>query len=345
MNSRERTLAAIHGLPHDRVPVAQHNFAFAARHVGLTLKDFAFHPEKAAQALADTAHDFGYDCIIIDFDTSSLAEAMGAVVTFPGDESARIVETPLKSIQDAARLKIPDPHRDGRLPLWLETTRLLRRMLGNELAIMGRADQGPFSLLALLRDPQIFMMDLIEEPEEDVFAGLDICVKAGVAFAKAQLAAGADLTSIGDGFSGESVVSAKMYRQFSQPFERRYKEQLGDGLLSLHICGRSDNIVEGMVATGSEVLELDHLNNLDRSFGIVANRSCIFGNIDPSSVLYSGTPALVREKCRDAIESAKRNRARFVLCPGCLIMANTPPDNVQAMTDAAMEYGRRDDNV
>ena len=53
MNSRARTLAAINGLPHDRVPVAQHNFAFAARHAGLSMKEFAFHPEKAAQALAE----------------------------------------------------------------------------------------------------------------------------------------------------------------------------------------------------------------------------------------------------------------------------------------------------
>jgi len=189
------------------------------------------------------------------------------------------------------------------------------------------------------------MMDLMEEPEEDVFAGLDICVNAGVAFAKAQLAAGADLTSIGDSFAGESVISAKMYRQFAQPFERRYKEQLGDGLLSLHICGRSDNIIGDMVDTESDVLELDHLNNLDRSFGIVDKRCCIFGNIDPSSVLYSGNPALVREKCRMALESARQHQARFVLCPGCLVMGNTPPENLQAMTDAALEYGRRNDEI
>ena len=40
------------------------------------------------------------------------------------------------------------------MPLWLETTRILRRMVGDELAIMGRADQGPFGLLALLKCPR-----------------------------------------------------------------------------------------------------------------------------------------------------------------------------------------------
>lgn len=344
MNSRQRTLAAIHGLPHDRVPVAQHNFAFVVRHAGIGMKEFAFHPDKAAQALADAAYEFGYDCIIIDFDTCVLAEAMGATITFPGDEPARIATSPLKAIQEAGSLRVPDPQRDGRLPLWLETTRILRKIVGNELAIMGRADQGPFGLLGLLRDPQALMIDLVESPEEDLFAALNICVDAGVAFAKAQMEAGSDLTSIGDGLSGESLISPAMYMKFSQPFEKRYKQALGsDAILSLHICGRSNKIIEGMVDTGCEVLELDHHNDLDRSFGIVANRSCVFGNIDPSSVIYSGTPAFVKEKCRDVLESAKRHRARFVLCPGCLVMGNTPPENIQAMTDAAREFGARED--
>ena len=44
MNGRQRTLAAIRGEPHDRVPVAQHNFPFAARHVGLTQRQYRSDP-------------------------------------------------------------------------------------------------------------------------------------------------------------------------------------------------------------------------------------------------------------------------------------------------------------
>ncbi|MFZ2655575.1 MAG: uroporphyrinogen decarboxylase family protein, partial [Victivallales bacterium] len=99
-------------------------------------------------------------------------------------------------------------------------------------------------------------------------------------------------------------------------------------------------IVGGMVDTGAEVLELDHFNSLDTSFSLIKKRSCVFGNIDPSSVLCLGSKELVREKCREAILTAKKHKASFVLCPGCLVMANTPPENVRAMTDAAIEYGQ-----
>jgi uroporphyrinogen-III decarboxylase len=65
----------------------------------------------------------------------------------------------------------------------------------------------------------------------------------------------------------------------------------------------------------------------------------VFGNLDPSSVLSHGTPDTVLAASREAIETAKRLSARFVLCPGCLANADVPPANIQAMTDAAHRWG------
>lgn len=339
MNGRERTLAAIGGRAHDRVPVAQHNFPFAAHHAGLTMRQFREDPDRAARALAETAQDFGYDCIIIDFDTATLAQAMGAKLEFPADEPARVVRPAVSALEQVCALPIPDPNRDGRMPLWLETTRRLRQLAGNELAIMGRADQGPFGLLFLLLDSQQFLMDLMETTEKTIHAALAHCTQAGVAFAKAQLAAGADLTSIGDSAAGQSVVSPEIYNRRAQPFEEEYKRQLGPGLLSLHICGKTDQIVAGMVDTGAEVLELDHWNDLPATLAKTAQRTCVFGNLDPAAVLAHGTEKLVMAKSREVIVAARQAQARFVLCPGCTVMANTPPQNVAAMTKAAKEFG------
>ena len=56
---------------------------------------------------------------------------------------------------------MPDPQKDGRIGEWLETTQRLMDMIGDHVFIMGRADQGPFSLLALLRGAQNLMLDLM----------------------------------------------------------------------------------------------------------------------------------------------------------------------------------------
>ena len=180
-------------------------------------------------------------------------------------------------------------------------------------------------------------MDLMEVEEEVIQAALEHCTRVGASFARAQLEAGADITSIGDSAAGQSVVSPKVYQRFAQPMEKRYREFMGPGLLSLHICGKTDHIVAGMADTGAEILELDHWNDLQATFKAIGQRTCVFGNLDPSSVLVQGTPELVRQKSREAIEIARRTGGRFVLCPGCTVGANTPPENVRAMSEAARQ--------
>jgi len=340
LNSRELILKAIAGQPHDRIPVAQHNFTFCIKHCGVTMKQFRDNPTLAAKVLADTCYDFGYDCIIIDFDTCTLAEAMGSKLEFPELEPARVKNYFLKSMNDITKLSVPDPEKDGRLPIWLETTKELRRLVGDEKAIMGRADQGPFGLLFQLRQSEEMMIDLLTVDEKLIFQALDICVQAGVKFAKAQLEAGADLTSIGDSASGESLISPEMYMKFAQPFQKKYKDLLGDGKIALHICGRTDNIIEGMVKTGCDVLELDHLNNIENSLQKINGESSVWGNLDPSSMISFGTPDMILAESKKIIEAAKKYaKNKFVLCPGCLVNSDAPPENMQAMTDAVMRYG------
>jgi uroporphyrinogen decarboxylase len=340
LNSRELILKAITGQPHDRIPVAQHNFTFCIKHCGVTMKQFRENPILAAKVLADTCYDFGYDCIIIDFDTCTLAEAMGSKLEFPEFDPARVKDYFLKSMEDITQLRIPDPEKDGRLPLWIETTKELRKLVGDEKAIMGRADQGPFGLLFQLRQSEEMMIDLLTVDENLIFHALEICTQAGVKFAKAQLNAGADLTSIGDSASGESLISPEMYMKFAQPFQKKYKELLGDGKIALHICGRTDNIIEGMVDTGCDVFELDHLNNIEKSLQIVNGKSSVWGNLDPSSMISFGTPDMIISESKKIITAAKKYaKNRFVLCPGCLVNSDAPPENIQAMTDSVMKFG------
>jgi MtaA/CmuA family methyltransferase len=299
-------------------------------------------PRLAAKVLADCARAFGYDCIIIDFDTCVLAEAMGAELVLPDDAPARVAAPAIRSLVEVRDLRIPDPDRDGRLPIWLETTREVRRLVGDDLAIMGRADQGPFSLLFAVRGHEALMIDVATADPDELHAALRVCMEAGVQFARAQIAAGADMTSIGDSAAGQSLISPEHYRTLAYPYQKRYKERLGDGLLSLHICGKTNEIVEEMTRTGSEILELDHYNDIAKSFDLVNNRSCIFGNIDPSAVLSLGSAQDVLDACEPVIKTAVAREARFVLCPGCLVNADVPDDNIRAMTEAAERWGRYD---
>ena len=124
---------------------------------------------------------------------------------------------------------------------------------------MGRADQGPFDLLALLRGPMEFMMDLITEDEDVIKHAFDWAAEAHIRFARAQLQAGAHATSMGDVYAGQSLVSPDIYRNLAFPYEKKVTEALKDlnGWYSIHICGKANLIIDAMGRTGADILEID----------------------------------------------------------------------------------------
>ena len=156
MTHLERCQAVLEGKAPDRIPVVPQTFMFAATTADIKVGELAHSAKKMVKAQVLSQAKYGYDGCVIDFDDSTLAEACGAKVIFREEDPAIVDESDLvvKEWSDLDKLKLPDPWCDGRLSVWLEATRLLSDQIGDRVWIMGRADQGPFSLAFLLRGMQ-----------------------------------------------------------------------------------------------------------------------------------------------------------------------------------------------
>lgn len=86
---------------------------------------------------------------------------------------------------------------------------------------MGRADQGSFSLLCLLRGTKNLMIDLLTEDENIVHHALERATQAHTAFAKAQLAIGAHAISMGDAYASPNLISPSLYKKFALPYQKK----------------------------------------------------------------------------------------------------------------------------
>jgi uroporphyrinogen-III decarboxylase len=189
----QRCQAVLAGGVAERVPVVPQTFMFAAETAGIKVGEMANSAARMVEAQVVSQEKYGYDGCVIDFDDATLAEACGAKVIFREWDPAIVdeAEPVLRDLRDVDQLKLPDPWKDGRLPVWLEATRLLKERIGDHVFIMGRADQGPFSLACLLRGPQQFMMDLMDEENHELIKRLiDYCRQACARFALAQHEAG-----------------------------------------------------------------------------------------------------------------------------------------------------------
>ena len=340
MTHLERCLAVLNGQPADCIPVVPQTFMFAAETAGIRVGELARSASKMVEAQVVSQAKYGYDGCVIDFDDASLAEACGAKVIHRETEPAIVDESEpvVRKWTDLDKLRLPDPWRDGRLPVWLEATRLLAERIGDHVWIMGRADQGPFSLACLLRGAQQFMADLKDESNHPHIDRLiDYCRQASALLAIAQKQAGAHATSIGDAFAGPSLISPEMFRRFAlEPEINLAREvQAADIPLSIHICGKTNRIIGDLGRTGARILEVDWQLDLALARGEVPAATVLMGNINPSDPLVTGTPEQVARAARQAIEATGR-RGLF-LSSGCALGRNTPPENLKAMIAVARE--------
>ena len=341
MNSLQRIEAVLRGETPDRVPVCLHNFMMAVREAGIPMERYRSDPEAIARAHLTAVAKYGYDCILIDIDTTMLAEAMGAKAECVPGEPGRIVVPAIQSLKEIERLGIVDPETDGRIPAITEAIRLIAKQVGNQVAIRGNADQASFSLACMVRGVEDFLAELASDPENPAIQQLlDVCYQSNLAVHRALFKAGAHFTSMGDSLAGPDVISPKMFDRFARPYEARLVGDLAaEGIfVVIHICGDTTKILEYLQGYEFCGFELDYKTNAQRAKQTVGVRHVLFGNIDPSGVIARGTPEEVREKTRQLLRVWKP-RAQFVLNAGCAIPPATPPENIQAMMETVWKEG------
>ncbi len=331
MNGYQRIKAALNSQWPDRRPVMLHNFMMAAREAGLTMKEYRENPQKAARSHIQAVERYGLDGVLVDFDTATLAGAVGVGVDYPEDEPA-LARTPcLPTLDMVNELDPAGISKDERVQAWLETCRIVKNYFGDEIFVRGNCDQAPFSLACMMRSYAEWMTDLITG-NELVSKLLDFCTDACLHFIRLMAETGVDMVSNGDSPAGPAMISPEMYLTFAQPYEKKLVEEAHRlGLpYALHICGKTDSILEAMVETGTDALELDYKTDIRRIHEVCKNKATLFGNIDPSGIICRGTPDDVQKKVLELLE-VYRDSPRLVVNAGCAIPPDAPAANIERL--------------
>jgi MtaA/CmuA family methyltransferase len=340
MNGYQRIMAAFNGQEPDTTPIMLHNFMMAAREAGMTMRQFRSDPNEMARAFIEAVEKYEYDGIMIDVDTVTLAGAAGVPVDFPEDQPARLGGARLNDLEEVKDLEPVDIRNYRGVRVWLEATSILKSRFDDTILIRGNCDQSPFTLASMIRGLESWMLDLADPDRHELAHQLlDYCADITLQFIRLMAQTGAHMISNGDSMAGPELISPAMFREFALPYEKRIVDcahELGLPYV-LHICGNTDPIIDDMLATGSDGLELDYRTNAALAHGKMKDRTVFVGNIDPSGVLALGTPSLVEEKTRELL-TVFADTPRFVLNAGCAIPPITPSENLQTMMHVARTF-------
>ncbi|MBW2572444.1 MAG: uroporphyrinogen decarboxylase family protein [Deltaproteobacteria bacterium] len=335
MKSIDRIKSTISFERTDRVPVFSHIYGFASRLNHISLKDYLNSGELLAFCQLEAWKRFGYDGVTVFADNSLETEALGSKISYKDDAYPQIDQYCLKNIHDWKYLSIPDPEKDGRMPVILEACRILKDEVGEETAVVGTV-QGPMTLAGQLMGIEKLIYFVVDHPEE-FYNLLNFTTRVMVIFGKALINAGAQVIHVFDPSASCSVINRAVFSEFILPhLQQAFKEykDSGDPICWLNITGQTEPILDLFPETGADLFNIDYLVPISIAMEKLPHH-CINGNIKPFNFI-SGEAKEIRRQARDLLEKT-RSRGGFILSPGCEIPLEAKVSNIEAMLKAVKD--------
>ena len=332
MNSKERVYARINNRPVDRIPNLNILMFFAAKEIGVSYAEYCQDYRKLVHGNIVCMQKYGIDAVSAISDPVRESADMGLDIEFPTDDVPHEKEFLIKEKTDLLKLK-PVPPADGRrMTDRLLAVDLFKKEVGNEFPIIGWVE-GCFAMAADLRGVNSFLMDLYEDTDFTADL-LNICLEQAILFARAQIAAGADIIGVGDAIA--SVAGPLAYQDLALDYEIRLLKAIREagGMTKLHICGNTTPFLDLLPAQYCDILDLDWMVPIDKAAELFGNITCINGNYDPVAVLLQGDVQGVKNAVKSCMLAGG---TKHTSAAGCEVPKYTPPENLMAVHEALCE--------
>ncbi|MBP7706209.1 MAG: hypothetical protein KA243_03085 [Candidatus Aminicenantes bacterium] len=352
----------------DRVPVIPAiAHRFLVPQVGVRFRDYYADPETMlrTQLLAQKwlLENVRTDAYAItgpwtgawtDFQNAFEAGSLGVEIVFPDDDIPWTGRGWVAGEADLRRLEAMDFVHSGLNARQVACRRRMMevadkypvRFLGGEVFYPGanpsltHTSDGPFGVAGALMGPTELFLAVKERPDfvrellrvvtDKLIEWLDFC------WAEEGLPRPKDFAWTDD---LAVSLSAPDFREVVLPSEKRLRFHF-DGRLSLHMCGRSDHLLE-IFRDDLAIHELQGFGyevDLDRVGEALGGRVVLLGNVDPR-LIRSGTPEDVRRATRRVLEKLAP-RGGLIVQDGNNVPPGSPLANINAMMEAAEDWGR-----
>ena len=277
-----------------------------------------------------SAKDFDIDWVTVMSDPWAEASAFGIQVEYPEDNLPVDTGGHLRDTIAAEKLQRYNPLENVRCQNRLKEIREFNRQSGKELFIVGWVE-GPVAEYVDLRKATNAAMDLLLDPVS-VGKAMDIIIESALEFITLQVKEGAHCIGIGDAFC--SQIGPDLYAAFAFNRQKRLVDHIHNlgALAKLHICGNTEAILPSMIATGADIIDIDHLVSSMADFAHLLGPCQVFsGKADPVTIIQDGTPEIIKQSVTDDFKQAG---GRCIISAGCEITPGTSVVNMNIFKSA-----------
>lgn len=251
-------------------------------------------------------------------------------------ESFCIVDYPIRSLDDIARYRHPDPRAPGRYAILERQVATYGREYPILVDISPIAFEAAYSLMGM----EETMLALAEAPER-LGSLFEKHITYTLEVARECIARGADIVWTGDDWGTQQgmLLSPAMWREQIKPMVARLwtglKQAGRDVAIAHHSCGAIAPIIPDLIALGLDILNPIQPNvpgmapaELQQAHG---SKLSFLGGIDTQGLLRTGSPAEVEAVARGTIATFGPG---YILSPAHRIH-DVPWANIQALFRAA----------
>jgi len=294
----------------------------------------AFFPEAHlnARAMADLAlagHELaGFDTVMPEYSVHQESAALGCEMDW-GNET-RMPDARTAPYADFSDVIVPEAILEKpSLRVVLDALSMLRREVGGQAAIIGKV-MGPWTLAYHMAGTQNFLLHVGLGEKEKINRLLRQLMPVTIAFANAQIRAGADVVVIADHATG-NLVGPYHYRDYLLPLHKEITARVG-GPMILHVCGNCLDRLELFAESGVDAYHFEWQVDAKAAVEKIGGRISLVGNLNNPQTLLQGSPEDVRRQARYAIEAGVD-----IIGPECAVPLTTPLANLRAISAAVLD--------
>jgi len=333
MNSYERVMNTIGGLPADRVPVLAVLGIYGGRLIRADPKTIFTDSGKYAESQDAVQKTFGIDMILAPFEFTSIAEAFGGEIAWFADQAPNLRKPAAASIQEALKLPLPDPAVAGRLPVVLESIALLSARYKGSVPLFAPLP-GPGALPVLMMGMEAWMDALLF----DFPSALALLVHTEnfcADWGNALLAAGADGLIFVESMASAEVMPRAMFESRLLPAIKKVLARYRGPLMFHHGGGGINHIIDLVPGLPNVVGALiGSKDGIEEARKRVGPDFLLAGNLDNLGFAAAGSSELYAQGLSCLGKGARRGH--FMLAnSGADIPLATAPETIQAMMNAS----------
>lgn len=337
MSSLERVLTTLDHREPDRVPLFLPVTMHGAVELGLSLEDYYANGDNVAEGQLRLRAKYGDDFVYTFFYAAVEQEAFGGQARYFDDGPPNAGEPVIKGDTDIWRLQAPVVADSPSLTKVLRATELLHDALGGDAVIVGVVIS-PFSLPVMQMGFDRYLDLLFGQPE--LFQRLmQVNEEFCVAWANAQLAAGATAIAYFDPVSSPTIVPKSVFLETGLKVAQRTIGRIAGPIAALFASGRSLPLVNEVAGAGAAIVGVSSDESLSDAKDACRGRLTVLGNLNGIEMR--------RWSAADA-EAAVKNAISHAAPGGGFILADThgeipyqvPEEVLHAIADAARKWGQ-----